>query len=244
MKKILITLMSAVLTLTISSPVFASENSAHLNFEQFKTELLEAKLEGNDKLIENYIENNPELSELYIQNTDAFDSNKVNEKLKNVKLGPNDSALIVMDDDSFVEVTTTTRPVIEENGAISTQGYERDYDMSGTKWNTDFKYEVGGIATLKQTAYYQIGSKMDIYQYDYSGTKGAIGITVSVKQSLSGNKTKTATLKGDYTIKGLAVTQYYTLYTEIGFIKAYLEDDGYYYVDYYIDSWASGQDDY
>ncbi|WP_223067114.1 hypothetical protein [Paenibacillus caui] len=241
MKKLLTSLLSTVLALTICVPVFASSDSSGLDYEQFKTSLLEATLQGNDELASNILENNPELNEQYVQSADAFDSDKVNEKLKNVKLGANDSVLIVMDDNSFVKVTTVTKPVKENNTGISTRDYQTDYDMSGTKWSTTYTYESGSNFKLVMNTYYQIGSKMNIYQYDYSGTDGSLGFTVdSVNQSVSGNNTATATVKGNFTVKIVGGNkQYYTLYTEIGFLKAYLESDGYYYVDYYINSWKS-----
>lgn len=248
LKRILVTLLSTILTLSVSLPVFAANDTNQLDYQSFKTDLLEAVLADNDELADSIVNNNYELKEQYIQESDAFDSDKVNAKLKDINLGKNDSTIIIMDDNSFVKVTTVTTPVVDIFNTISTyangdQEYEKDYDMSGTRWNTSYTYEVGGkVATLKTTVYYQIGSQMDIYQYDYSGTKGSLGVQVSsVKQTLSNNKTKTATLKSEFTVKAQlgGNLSYYTLYTECGFLKAYLESDGYYYVDYYTKSWVS-----
>lgn len=233
--------MSALLTLAISVPVFASDETTKLDYEQFKINLLEAELTGNDKLAESISNENPELNKLYLENADVFNSDKVNEKLRNTKLGANDSVLIVMEDNSFVRVTTETRPVLTKNGLISLMGYETDYDLSGTKWSTEFTYKYARNATLVMNTYYQIGRKMNIYQYDTSGTEGSLGISVTAKQSVSGNNTSTATLKGDFTMTIIGgKTAYVTLYTEIGFLKAYVEEPyGYTYVDYYINSYKS-----
>lgn len=246
MKKLILSLLTTILLLSLSVPAFASENNkSQGEFEQFKIDLLEAELSGNDKLAEDYVSENPEFVAQYLK-TDAFNSEKVNDKLKNSGLGPNGTVLLVMDDNSFVRVTTKTKPIVDESTPkkltrdFSTNDYSREYDMSGTKWNTDYVYEVGrGVATLCLNTYYQIGSKMDIYAYDAGGTKGSVGVSVSHNLSLSGNKTATARVKGDYTLNYFGSNQHYTLYTEIGFLQAYLEADGYYYVDYYVDSWAS-----
>lgn len=167
--------------------------------------------------------------------------------LKDLKIGPNESVLVILDDNSFVEVTTTTKPIEignsfeKKHGGITTMDYTSDYDMSGTRWNTEYKYEVGfNSATLILNTYYEIGSKMYIYDTDTSGTEGSLGISVTSSTSVSNNNTATATAKGTYNLKKLGgSTETYTLYTEVGFLGSFVDPYGYHYVSYYTDSWKS-----
>lgn len=166
----------------------------------------------------------------YAKTADAFDSEKVNKKLKGINLGPNGSTVVIMNDGSFVEVTTTTRQVnddnvpIEKNGFSTMGGYAEWYDMSGTRWVTEHSYNVGKIAFLKLNTYFKIGSKMEIYATDTSGTSGSIGVGVSSSAVVTANYAKIARSKGTYNLSiAGGGTQTYTIYTEVGFLNAFQE---------------------
>ncbi|MGG3310046.1 hypothetical protein ABER23_21790 [Paenibacillus lautus] len=250
MKRILTSLFTAIFFFTLSIPVFASENNvSQSEYDQFKNDFLEATLEGNHNLAESFVDNaSPELLAHYANTADVFDSEKVNEKLKDLKLGPNGSTVVIMDDGSFVEVTTTTRQVNDnnvpiENNEFSTMDYKEDYDMSGTSWVTDYTYDYGGngkLAVLKLNTYYTLGRNMKIYETDTSGTKGSAGIGVSSSASVTANNVPKARARGTYNINIFGGgSETYTLYTEVGFLNAWQDPYGYFYVSYYTDSWRS-----
>lgn len=189
---------------------------------------------------------NLKLEEIHNSQLNSLNTQSQRSSVNNTVVNPKGELVIIMEDGSAALLRTT---MLDENGnpVTSNNPYNdiapavanstvNGWNMSGFKGTWENELVILLSATMKTKAYYTVGSKMNVTDYNHSGTSGSLGTTVKVTHTLKNNNTALVTLKSEFELTNKG-NSYYTLYSTFKFNSAYQEDNGYWWVDYTLSAW-------